>query len=68
MIGRKGISSSSQDVILTQVKGTGDQAGVSEEYKFQVPGREGVVRERGAKQVSAMQGRYPGIEATHGTF
>ena len=26
-----------------------------------------MVRERGAKQVSATQGRYPGIEATHGT-
>ena len=64
---RKGISSPSQDVILTQVKGSGDEAGVSEVYKFQVPGREGVVRERGAKQVSATQGRCPGIEATHST-
>ena len=38
---------------------------------FQVKGAskvgKGVVRERGAKQVSATQGRYPGIEATHGT-
>ena len=27
-----------------------------------------MVRERGAKQVSATQGRYPGIEATQGTL